>query len=95
LALMLRFLRALRQHKSKIVEVDIGRPGNIRAGVVVGEKTFMLTLGRELFFERLELFLKEYESMRDQLDPRKEYDLTNENRILAIDPEGAPGALRK
>jgi hypothetical protein len=29
------------------------------------------------------------------LDPRKEYDLTNEGRILAIDPETSPGTARR
>ncbi|MGD0578545.1 MAG: FtsQ-type POTRA domain-containing protein [Bryobacteraceae bacterium] len=94
-ALMTRVLRALRQRKSQIVEVDVSRPQEIRVGCAVGNQTFVLNLGNEQFLERVELFLKQYESMRDQLDPRKEYDLTNEGRILAIDPETSSGAARR
>lgn len=93
--LMTRVLRALRQHKSQIVEVDVSRPQEIHVGCVAGNQTFILNLGSEQFLERVELFLKQYEGMRDQLDPRKEYDLTNEGRILAIDPETSPGTARR
>ena len=92
---MTRVLRALGQHKSQIVEVDVSHPQEIHVGCVVGNQTFVLNLGADQFLERVELFLKQYESMRDQLDPRKEYDLTNEGRILAIDPETAPGTVRR
>lgn len=94
-ALMTRVLRALRQRRSQIVEVDVSRPQEIRVGCAVGNQTFVLNLGNEQFLERVELFLKQYESMRDQLDPRKEYDLTNEGRILAIDPETSSGAAHR
>jgi len=93
--LMLRVLRVLRQHKPQIVELDVSRPQEIRVGCVVNGQTFILNLGGEQFLERLELFLKQYESMRDQLDPRKEYDLTNEGRIVAIDLEPSAGTARK
>ena len=93
--LMLKLLDALRQHKSQIVEVDLTRPQEIRVGCVAGGQTYLLNLGGEQFLERLELFLKQYENMRDQFDPRKEYDLTNEGRIVAIDLEPTPGAARK
>ena len=93
--LMMRVLRALGPHKSQIVEVDVSRPQEIHVGCVVGNQTFVLNLGSEQFLDRVELFLKQYESMKDQLDPRKEYDLTNEGRILAIDPEVSPGTARR
>ncbi len=93
--LMLRVLRALRQHKPQIVELDVSRPQEIRVGCVVNGQTYFLNLGGEQFFERLELFLKQYESMRDQFDPRKEYDLTNEGRIVAIELEPSAGTARK
>ena len=93
--LMLHVLRALGQHKSQIVEVDVSRPQEIHVGCVVGNQTFVLNLGADQFLERVELFLKQYESMHDQLDSRKEYDLTNEGRILAIDPETSPGTARR
>jgi len=94
-ALMTRVLRALRQHRPQVAEVDVSRPQEIRVGLAIGGQTFVLNIGSEQFLERVELFLKQYESMRDQLDPRKEYDLTNEGRILAIDPESSPGTARK
>jgi hypothetical protein len=93
--LMTRVLRALGPRRPQIVEVDVSRPQEIHVGCVVGNQTFILNLGSEQFLERVELFLKQYESMRDQLDPRKEYDLTNEGRILAIDPETSPGTARR
>jgi cell division septal protein FtsQ len=90
--MMRRVLRALRQYKSKILEVDVSRPDDIRVTCAVGGQNFSLILGHEQFLQRLEIFLKQHETMRDQMDPRKEYDLTNEGRILAIEPEPASGA---
>jgi cell division septal protein FtsQ len=93
--MMRRVLRALRQYKSKILEVDVSRPDDIRVTCAVGGQNFALILGHEQFLQRLEIFLKQHEIMRDQMDPRREYDLTNEGRILAIEPESASGAARK
>lgn len=90
--MMRRVLRALRQYKSKILEVDVSRPDDIRVTCAVGGQNFSLILGHEQFLQRLEVFLKQHETMRDQMDPRKEYDLTNEGRILAIEPEPGSGA---
>lgn len=92
---MRRVLRALRQYKSKILEVDVSRPDDIRVTCAVGGQNYSLILGHEQFLQRLEVFLKQHETMRDQMDPRREYDLTNEGRILAIEPEQASGAARK
>jgi cell division septal protein FtsQ len=93
--MMRRVLRALRQYKSKILEVDVSRPDDIRVTCAVGGQNFALILGHEQFLQRLEIFLKQHEIMRDQMDPRREYDLTNEGRILAIEPESTSGAARK
>lgn len=93
--MMRRVLRALRQYKSKILEVDVSRPDDIRVTCAVDGQNFALILGHEQFLQRLEIFLKQHEIMRDQMDPRREYDLTNEGRILAIEPEPASGAARK
>ncbi len=92
---MRRVLRALRQYKSKILEVDVSRPDDIRVTCSVGGQNYALILGHEQFLQRLEVFLKQHETMRDQMDPRKEYDLTNEGRILAIEPERSSGAAGK
>ncbi len=93
--MMRRVLRALRQYKSKILEVDVSRPDDIRITCSVGGQNYALILGHELFLQRLEVFLKQHETMRDQMDPRREYDLTNEGRILAIEPEPSSGAARR
>lgn len=93
--MMRRVLRSLRQYKSKILEVDVSRPDDIRVTCAVGGQNFALILGHEQFLQRLEMFLKQHETMRDQMDPRKEYDLTNEGRILAIEPESASQAAKK
>lgn len=93
--MMRRVLRALRQYKSKILEVDVSRPDDIRVTCAVGGQNFALILGHEQFLQRLEIFLKQHETMRDQMDPRREYDLTNEGRILAIEPEPGSGAAGK
>ena len=92
---MRRVLRALRQYKSKILEVDVSRPDDIRVTCSVDGQSYSLILGHEQFLQRLEIFLKQHEIMRDQMDPRREYDLTNEGRILAIEPEPASKAARK
>ena len=92
---MRRVLRALRQYKPKILEVDVSRPDDIRVTCAVGGQNFALILGHEQFLQRLEIFLKQHETMRDQMDPRREYDMTNEGRILAIEPESTSGAARK
>jgi cell division septal protein FtsQ len=93
--MMRRVLRALRQYKSRILEVDVSRPDDIKVTCAVGGQNFALILGHEQFLQRLEVFLKQHEIMRDQMDPRREYDLTNEGRILAIEPEPVSGAARK
>jgi cell division septal protein FtsQ len=93
--MMRRVLRALRQYKSKILEVDVSRPDDIRVTCAVDGQNFALILGHEQFLQRLEIFLKQHEIMRDQMDPRREYDLTNEGRILAIEPEPASRAAGK
>lgn len=93
--MMRRVLRALRQYKSKILEVDVSRPDDIRVTCAVAGENFALILGHEQFLQRLEMFLKQHEIMRDQMDPRKEYDLTNDGRILAIEPESASHAAKK
>ena len=93
--LMQRVLRALSRYKSRIVEVDVSRPRDIRVGCAIDGRQFTLILGDEQLLDRFELFLREYDGMRDQLDPRKEYDLTSEKSIIAIEPEPAPGTVRK
>jgi cell division septal protein FtsQ len=93
--MMRRVLRALRQYKSRILEVDVSRPDDIRVTCAVDGQNFALILGHEQFLQRLEIFLKQHEIMRDQMDPRREYDLTNEGRILAIEPEQTSGAARR
>jgi cell division protein FtsQ len=92
---MRRVLRALHQYKSKILEVDVSRPDDIRVTCAVGGQNYALILGHEQFQQRLEVFLREHEAMRDQMDPRREYDLTNDGRILAIEPEQTPAAAKK
>jgi cell division septal protein FtsQ len=92
---MRRVLRALRPHKSKILEVDVGRPDDIRVACAIEGQSYSLILGHEQFLQRLEIFLKQHEIMREQMDPRREYDLTNEGRILAIEPELTPSTAGK
>ncbi len=93
--MMRRVLRALRQYKSSILEVDVSRPDDIRVTCAVDGQSFALILGHEQFLQRLEVFLKQHELMRDQMDPRREYDLTNEGRILATVPEPGTKPTRK
>jgi hypothetical protein len=92
--LMQRVLRILKPFRQQIIEVDLSRPDDVHVTCQVGQQAYTLVLGREQFLERVELFMKEYESMRGQLDPRKIYDLTNEGRIIVIDSEPAPEKAR-
>jgi cell division protein FtsQ len=84
--LMQQVLKALGKHRSGVVEVDVGRPTEIRIGYLVNGQTYNLILGEELFAERVELFQAEYDKMPAQFNAAKTYDLTNEGRIIAIDP---------
>jgi cell division septal protein FtsQ len=93
--LMQRVLRNLRQYRSQISEVDVTQREEVRIACQIGNQSFNLILGNEQFRERVGAFLEEYERMRGQFDSRKEYDLTNENRIIAIDPEPAPEKAHK
>lgn len=83
--LMLRILRELAPAASRIPEVDLTDPENVRISYQTPQHLVLLVLGNERFLERLNVFLSHYESIQDRLSHRAVLDLTTEGRITLVE----------
>jgi cell division protein FtsQ len=83
--LMLRVLRELAPAASRIPEVDLTDPENVRVSYQTPEHLVLLVLGNERYLERLNVFLSHYEAIRDRLSHRAVLDLTTEGRITLVE----------
>lgn len=83
--LMLRILRELAPAASRIPEVDLTDPENVRISYQTPQHLVLLVLGNERYLERLNVFLSHYESIRDRLSHRAVLDLTTEGRITLVE----------
>ena len=68
---------------SRVEEVDVAEPGNLRIAYNVGDKQVVLILGEENYRKRLNLFLKHYPALRDRITPRQVLDVSLEERVIA------------
>lgn len=83
--LMLHVLRELAPAASRIPEVDLTDPENVRVSYQTPEHLVLLVLGNERYLERLNVFLNHYEAIRDRLSHRAVLDLTTEGRITLVE----------
>ncbi len=83
--LMLRILNVLSPAASRIPEVDLTDPENVRISYQTPEHLVLLVLGNERYLERLNVFLSHYDSIRDRLSHRAVLDLTTEGRITLVE----------
>lgn len=90
---MLRLLDELQSFRDRIPEIDVSDPESIRITYQLDNQQVVLILGNERFLERLNIFLRHYDGIRDRVPPRAILDVSLEGRITAIDP--TDGATRK
>ncbi len=84
--LMMRVLDELREARSRIPEVDVTDPESVRITYQLSDHQVVLVLGNERFLERLNIFLRHYEGIKDRLPQRAVLDVSLEGRITAIQP---------
>jgi len=84
--LMMRVLDELKEARARIPEVDVSDPESVRVTYQVHDQQVVLVLGNERFLERLNIFLRHYEGIRDKLPERAVLDVSLEGRITAIQP---------
>ncbi|MGC4054647.1 MAG: FtsQ-type POTRA domain-containing protein [Paludibaculum sp.] len=86
---MMRMLDELRDFRDRIPEIDVSDPESIRITYQMQDQQVILILGNERFLERLNIFIRHYDGIRDRLPPRAILDVSLEGRITAIDPSDA------
>ncbi|MGJ5815727.1 cell division protein FtsQ/DivIB [Paludibaculum fermentans] len=90
---MMRMLDELRDFRDRIPEIDVSDPESIRITYQMQDQQVILILGNERFLERLNIFIRHYDGIRDRLPPRAILDVSLEGRITAIEP--ADGTHKK
>lgn len=90
---MMRLMDELREFRDRIPEIDVSDPESTRITYQMDGQQVILILGNERFLERLNIFLRHYDGIRDRVPPRSILDVSLEGRITAIDP--ADGVTRK
>ncbi|MBN9658884.1 MAG: FtsQ-type POTRA domain-containing protein [Acidobacteria bacterium] len=90
---MMRMLDELREFRDRIPEIDVSDPESIRITYQMQDQQVILILGNERFLERLNIFVRHYDGIRDRLPPRAILDVSLEGRITAIEP--ADGTHKK
>lgn len=88
---MLRLLDELRDFRDRIPEIDVSDPESVRMTYQMQDQQVILILGNERFLERLNIFLRHYDGIRDRLPPRAILDVSLEGRITAIQPADGTG----
>lgn len=88
---MMRLLDDLRQHRDRISEVDVSDLESLRITYQLQDQQAILVLGNERYLERLNIFLRHYDGIRDRLPTRAVLDISLEGRITAVQPAEAPG----
>lgn len=88
---MMRLLDDLRQHRDRISEVDVSDLESLRITYQLQDQQVILVIGNERYLERLNIFLRHYDGIRDRLPLRAVLDISLEGRITAVQPAEAPG----
>ncbi len=88
---MLKLLNSAGDHRRNISEVDASRTDNLRAVYQIDGRQVTLILGSERFRERIDLFLRNWETGKDAVMPGDSLDLTYEDRIIV---KKAPAGTR-
>ncbi|MBI5282752.1 MAG: FtsQ-type POTRA domain-containing protein [Candidatus Solibacter usitatus] len=83
---MLRLLDELKEHRDRIPEVDVSDSESLRITYQTQDQQVILILGNERFLERLNIFLRHYDGIRERLPQRAILDVSLEGRITAIGP---------
>ncbi|WP_321472459.1 FtsQ-type POTRA domain-containing protein [uncultured Paludibaculum sp.] len=87
---MLRLLDELREFRDRIPEIDVSDPESVRMTYQMQNQQVILILGNERFLERLNIFLRHYDGIRERLPARAILDVSLEGRITAIEPVDGP-----
>ena len=82
---VMRILDELKQHRDRISEVDVTNPSNLRICYEAPDRQVLLALGNERYNDRLEIFLRHYDGIRDRITPRSVLGVSIEGRITVID----------
>jgi cell division protein FtsQ len=87
---LLKLMAAVAEHRANVLEVDVSNIRNLRLTYQIGGRQVILAMGDEQFRERLELFLRKWETARESVQPGDILDLTFEGRIVV--KRARPGA---
>lgn len=88
---MLKLLNSAGDHRRNISEIDASRTDNLRAVYQIDGRQVTLILGSERFRERIDLFLRNWETGKEAVMPGDSLDLTYEDRIIV---KKAPAGTR-
>lgn len=88
---MLQLLEDLKDSRQQIQEVDVSDMENLRVTYQIRGQQVILILGSEDFRQRMDTFVRHFDSIRDRLPPRAVLDISMRNRINAITPLLEPG----
>lgn len=86
--LMMRVLDELKEERDRISEVDVTDAENLRILYQAGEQQVVLVMGNERFRERLNIFLRHFEGIRERLQARTVLDVSLEGQITMVDASG-------
>lgn len=88
---MIKLMAGAGEYGRNISEVDAARTDNLKAVYQVDGRQVTLILGSERYRERIELFLRNWEKGRDNVQPGDSLDLTYDDRIIV---KKAPAGMR-
>lgn len=83
--LMLAVLEELAPVRANIPEVDLTDPDNVRITYQAPAHLVVLVLGNERYLDRLNVFLRHYDGIRDRLTHRAVLDVTTDGRITLVE----------
>lgn len=81
---MLRLLDELHEYRARIPEVDVSDLENLRIAYQTQDQQVILVLGNERYLDRLRVFLRHYDGIRERLPQRAVLDVSLEGRITAV-----------
>ncbi len=83
---MQQVLEELKDSREHIQEVDVADPENLRITYQIQGQQVILILGNESFEQRVGVFLRHFEGIRERLAPRAVLDVSMRGRISAVTP---------
>lgn len=76
------FLKDIGEYRARVSEISVARIDNLRIHYQIEGREVVLLVGGELYRERIELFLRNWEKARESVQPGDVLDVTLDDRIV-------------